>query len=76
MDIFYFYVNEEKNPESEGIWTLCININNNLRITVAQLIPFLKIWQLVDSFLVIIISDMRRSFTVLLCQGASGGFTN
>jgi len=42
MDIFYFYVNEEKNPESEGIWTLCININNNLRITVAQLIPFLK----------------------------------
>jgi len=42
MDIFYFYVNEEKNPESEGIWTMCININNNVRITVAQLIPFLK----------------------------------
>jgi len=42
MDIFYFNVNEEKNPESVGIWTVCININNNLRITVAQLIQFSK----------------------------------
>jgi len=42
MDIFYFYVNEEKNPESEEIWTPYININNNLQITVAQLIPFSK----------------------------------
>jgi len=35
-----------------------------------------KIWQLVDSFLVIIISNIRRSFIVVLFQGASGGVTN
>jgi len=34
MDIFYFNVNEEKNPESEEIWTPYLNIN--LRITVVQ----------------------------------------
>ena len=36
MDIFYFNVNEEKNQESEELWTPYINIDNNLRITVAQ----------------------------------------
>ena len=42
MDIFYFNVNEEKNPESEEIWTPYVNINNKLRITVAQLIQFFQ----------------------------------
>ena len=42
MDIFYFNVNEEKNPESEEIWTPYVNINNKLRITVAQLIKFFQ----------------------------------
>ena len=32
MDIFYFNVNEEKNPESEEIWTPYININNELQL--------------------------------------------
>jgi len=48
MDIFYFNVNEEKNPESEEIWTPYININNELQLHNGYIFIFyLKIWQLV-----------------------------
>jgi len=42
MDIFYFNVNEEKNPESEEIWTPYININNELQLHNVYLYFILK----------------------------------
>ena len=45
MNIFYFNVNEEKNPESEGIWTPYININNELREIIFGKALLYKYWK-------------------------------